>query len=299
MYSKNILQKIRKNGFAYLFIFPNLLLLIVFLVVPIFWIILISFQRGGLIGGMEFVGLRNYSGVFSDSFFVKAVLNNLKYTAIMVPVAQVLTLSVALLLNSISQKKWVNLFRSLLYLPMLGSTVGASIAAILLIYPEIGPIWKLFDFLGIPNPKWFADPRLVLVSIGVVEFWKGNAFYIITYYAALSNVPAELIEAAHLDGAKYLQRLFSVILPMIKPIISFGVIMACIWSLQLFDSVYVLTRGGPQDASSTMVWYIYKNIFHFNRAGVGGTMVVFLLVLTGVITLLNLRILGFGREESR
>ena len=299
MYLTNTLEKIRKNGFAYLFILPNFILLTVFLLVPIFWIILISFQRGGLIGGMEIVGFRNYSAIFQDRFFTTAILNNLKYTAIMVPVAQVLTLSVALLLFSISQKKWVNIFRSLLYLPMLGSTVGAAIAAILLIYPEIGPIWKLFDLMNIPNPKWFADPRLVLFSIGVVEFWKGNAFYVITYYAALSNVPEELIEAAHLDGANYRQRLFSVVLPMIKPILSFGVIMACIWSLQLFDSVYVLTRGGPQDASSTMVWYIYKNIFHFNRAGVGGTMVVFLLVLTGIITILNLRILGFSREETR
>lgn len=273
-----------------------MILILVFLVVPLFWIMVMSFQKGALVGPLEFVGLSNYLNIFKNSGFVKSILNTLKYAVIMVPVAQVVTFSISLLLYSLSQKLALNTFRALLYLPMLGSTVTASIVAILLVYPDVGPITRLLNFLHIPSPLWFMDPKLVLVTIGLVEFWKGSAFYVITYYAALSNIPKELIEASKIDGANYFQTLFYIILPSIKAVISFGVIMASIWSLQLFDSVYVLTRGGPMDASSSIVWYIYKNIFSFNKVGVGATMVTILMVITGIITFLNFKILRVGKE---
>ena len=185
----------------------------------------------------------------------------------------------------------------MLFIPLLSSIVVAAIVWRYLVYPEYGPLSKILDFLHIPSPNWFGDAKIVIFTIVAVELWRGLPFYIVTFLAGLQSVPKDMVEASYIDGANYFQSLFHVILPSMKPVLTFCLVMATIWALQLFDSVYVLTRGGPSNASSTIVWSIYENIFFFNRVGRGATMSVLLILLIAVMTFLNLKLTRFREEQ--
>ncbi len=288
-------NNIKKNRFAYFLITPNIVLFTVFLMVPFIWIIMLSFQKGTILEPKTFVGLNNYINLMTNTLFLKSILNTLKYMVIIIPSVFLFSMIIALLLNSI--KRFQNFFRMLLFIPLLSSIVVAAIIWQLMVYPEFGPLSMILEFLHIPSPNWFGDPRIIIFTIAMVELWRGAPFYIVTFLAGLQTVNKELIEASYIDGASYFQSLFYIIIPTIKPVLTFCLVMATIWSLQLFDSVYVLTRGGPANASSTMVWYVYENIFFFNRVGRGATMSVILIVLTALMTIINLRLTKFHKQK--
>lgn len=290
----NLFSNIKKNKIAYLLISPNMIFFIIFMLIPFFWIIILSFQEGGILEPKIFVGFKNYLALLTNKIFLKSILNTLEYIIIIIPLVFFISMVVALLLNSI--KKFQHLFRALLFIPLLNSAVVAAIIFRFLLYPEFGPISVILKFFHLPVLNWFGDAKIVLFTIAIIELWKGAPFYIVTFLAGLQGVPKDMIEASYIDGANYFQTLFRVIFPNIKPVLTFCLVMATIWNLQIFDSIYVLTRGGPANASSTMVWYIYENIFFFNRVGRGATMSVILILLTAIMTFINLRVTKFQEQ---
>jgi multiple sugar transport system permease protein len=285
-----------KNRNAYFLIAPNIFFLVLFLIAPFVWVIVLSFQKGSVLGPRTFVGIANYLDLFRNKLLLKSILNTLKYTVTVIPSVFVVGMIVALLLNRI--KKFRNFFRTLLFIPLLSSIVVAAIIWRYLVYPEYGPVSRILEFLRIPAPNWFGDARVVIFTIVLVELWRGLPFYIVTFLAGLQSVPKEMVEASYIDGAGYFQSLFHVVFPSMKPVLTFCLVMATIWALQLFDSVYVLTRGGPSSASSTIVWSIYENIFFFNRVGRGATMSVVLILLIALMTFINLKITRFQEEQA-
>lgn len=284
-----------KNRNAYFLIAPNIFFLVLFLIAPFVWVLVLSFQKGSVLGPKTFVGFANYLDLFRNKLLLKSILNTLKYTVTVIPSVFVVGMIVALLLNRI--KKFRNFFRTMLFIPLLSSIVVAAIIWRYLVYPEYGPVSRILDFLHIPAPNWFGDAKVVIFTIVLVELWRGLPFYIVTFLAGLQSVPKEMVEASYIDGASYFQSLFHVILPSMKPVLTFCLVMATIWALQLFDSVYVLTRGGPSSSSSTIVWSIYENIFFFNRVGRGATMSVVLILLIALMTFINLKITKFQEEQ--
>ena len=292
---KTILTKARKNKIAYILIAPNMIFFIIFLVVPFFWIITLSFYKGSYLSQLAFVGFDNYAKLVTNKLFYKSILNTFKYTVTIIPSVFIVSMIVALLLNSIV--KLQHLFRTLLFIPLLSSIVVAAIIWRYMAYPEYGPISVFLKFFHLPSPNWFGNPKIVMFSIALVELWRGAPFYTVTFLAGLQSVPREMIEASYIDGANYFQALFRIVFPSMKPVLTFCLVMSTIWALQLFDSVYVLTRGGPAEASSTMVWYIYKNIFFFNRVGRGATMSVVLVVITAIVTYINLKVTRFQEQR--
>ena len=293
--TKKFFENVKKNKFAYVLVAPNIFLLFLFLIIPIFWIILLSFQEGGILEAKTFVGFRNYINLISDKIFLNSILNTLKYMIIIIPLVFIIPMIIALLLNSV--KKLRNLFRMLLFIPLLSSVVVAAIIWRYMVYPDFGPLSLILNLLHINSPNWFGDSSIVLFTIAIIELWRGAPFYIVTFLAGIQSVPKELTEASYIDGANYFQTLFRVVFPNMKPILTFSLVMATIWNLQIFDSIYVLTKGGPSEASSTMVWYIYKNIFFYNKVGRGATMSVVLILLTAIITFINLRITKFHKQS--
>lgn len=292
---QNVFISLKKNKIAYGLVAPNLIFFILFLVIPFIWIVILSFQEGSVAGPKFFIGLDNYKHLLTNKLFLKSILNTLKYSVIIIPTVFIISMIVALLLNSI--KRFQQFFRTILFIPLLSSIVVAALIWRFLVYPESGPFSIILNFLHLPSPNWFGDPNIVLFTISMVELWRGAPFYIITFLAGLQSVPRDMIEASHIDGANYFQTLFRIVFPNMKPVLTFCLVMATIWSLQLFDSVYVLTRGGPAESSSTMVWYIYKNTFFFNRVGRGATMSIILIILTAILTLINLKMTKF-REQT-
>jgi ABC-type sugar transport system permease subunit len=292
--TNNLIFNIKKNKIAYLLITPNMIFFIIFLLIPFFWIILLSFQKGGILEPKVFIGLKNYESLLTNKIFLKSILNTLEYIAIVIPLVFVISMVVALLLNSI--KRFQNFFRALLFVPLLNSAVVAAIIFQFLLYPDYGPLSIILKFLHFPVINWFGNAKVTLFTIALIELWKGAPFYIVTFLAGLQGVPKDLTEASYIDGANYFQTLFKVVFPSMKPVLTFCLVMATIWNLQIFDSIYVLTRGGPANASSTMVWYIYENIFFFNKVGRGATMSVVLILLTAIMTFINLRITKFQEQ---
>lgn len=284
-----------KNRNAYLLIAPNFLFLFAFLVAPFLWVFVLSFQKGTILSPKTFVGFDNYLDLAKNRLLLKSILNTLKYTVTVIPSVFVVGMVIALLLNGVRRLR--NFFRTLLFIPLLSSIVVAAIVWRYLVYPDYGPLSRLLGFLGIPAPNWFGDSRIVIFTIVMVELWRGLPFYVVTFLAGLQSVPREMIEASYIDGASRFQSLLHVVFPSMKPILTFCLVMATIWALQLFDSVYVLTRGGPSSASSTIVWSIYENIFFFNRVGRGATMCVVLIVLISVMTVFNLKVTRFHEEQ--
>jgi ABC-type sugar transport system permease subunit len=284
-----------KNRNAYLLIAPNFFFLFVFLVAPFLWVVVLSLQKGTILGPKSFAGFNNYLDLVKNRLLVKSILNTLKYTVTVIPSVFVIGMVIALLLNGIRRLR--NFFRTLLFIPLLSSIVVAAIVWRYLVYPDYGPVSRLLGFLGISAPNWFGDSRIVIFTIVMVELWRGLPFYIVTFLAGLQSVPREMIEASYIDGASRFQSLLHVVFPSMKPILTFCLVMATIWTLQLFDSVYVLTRGGPSSASSTIVWSIYENIFFFNRVGRGATMCVVLIVLISVLTFVNLKVTRFHEDQ--
>jgi ABC-type sugar transport system permease subunit len=291
---KKTFRIIMKNRNAYLLIAPNFFFLFLFLIAPFIWIVILSLQKGSVLGPKTFVGLTNYVELFKNPMLLKSIGNTLKYTITVIPSVFVFGMIVALLLNGIRRLR--NFFRTLFFIPLLSSIVVAAVIWRYLVYPDYGPVSKILNFIHVSSPNWFGDPKIVIFTIVAVELWRGLPFYIVTFLAGLQAVPREMIEASYIDGANYFQSLFRVVFPSMKPVMTFCLVMATIWALQLFDSVYVLTRGGPFRASSTIVWSIYENIFFFNRVGRGATMSVILILLIAVLTFVNLKVTRF-REE--
>jgi ABC-type sugar transport system permease subunit len=284
----------RKSRNAYLLIAPNFILLFAFLVAPLVWVLVLSLREGTLLGPKSFVAFSNYAALVKNRLLLKAILNTLKYTVSVIPAVFVSGMVVALLLNSIRPGR--DFFRALLFIPLLSSIVVAAIIWRFLAYPEYGPLSRILGFLHIPSPNWFGDSHIVIFTVMAVELWRGLPFYIVTFLAGLQSVPQEMIEAGTIDGANRAQSLFFIVFPNMKPVLTFCLVMATIWALQLFDSVYVLTRGGPSSASSTIVWSIYENIFFFGRVGRGATMSVVLILLISVTTFINLRVSRFSEQ---
>jgi len=284
-----------KHRNAYLLIAPNIFFLLLFLIAPFIWVLILSFQKGSVLGPKTFIGFTNYIDLIRNRLLLKSILNTLKYTVTVIPAVFIIGMVIAILLNGIRRLR--NFFRTMLFIPLLSSIVVAAIVWRYLVYPEYGPLSKILDFLHIPSPNWFGDAKIVIFTIVAVELWRGLPFYIVTFLAGLQSVPKDMVEASYIDGANYFQSLFHVVLPSMKPVLTFCLVMATIWALQLFDSVYVLTRGGPSNASSTIVWSIYENIFFFNRVGRGATMSVLLILLIAVMTFLNLKLTRFREEQ--
>lgn len=288
-------RSIVKHRNAYLLIAPNIFFLLLFLIAPFIWVLILSFQKGSVLGPKTFIGFTNYIDLIRNRLLLKSILNTLKYTVTVIPAVFIIGMVIAILLNGIRRMR--NFFRTMLFIPLLSSIVVAAIVWRYLVYPEYGPLSKILDFLHIPSPNWFGDAKIVIFTIVAVELWRGLPFYIVTFLAGLQSVPKDMVEASYIDGANYFQSLFHVVLPSMKPVLTFCLVMATIWALQLFDSVYVLTRGGPSNASSTIVWSIYENIFFFNRVGRGATMSVLLILLIAVMTFLNLKLTRFREEQ--
>jgi len=290
-----VLKGIKKYAIAYLFILPNFVFFFLFFLIPFVWVIWLSFHGGGVLGGYRFAGLDNYQAVSRDPIFWKAIYNTFCYLAIILAAIFTIPLAIAILLNHVSRLK--GFYRAAIFFPQLSSVVVASIIWLYLLYPTVGPISMVVRLFGFTPPNWLGSPWLALPTVAAVEYWRSTGFYVLLFFAGLQNISPELYEAAMIDGANTWQKFLYITVPSLRPILLFALVMGTIWNIQLFDSVYILTKGGPGYATTTVVWYIYENAFRWNALGKGATMSFFLLILTGMLAFIQLKVIGFGREQ--
>jgi len=268
---------------------PNLVLFALFNYRPLIYNAYLSFTDWNMISPVaDFVGLANYREVFSSAEFRRALLNTFVLMLGSVVSTLVLGLALALLLNQ--QLRFRNAARSVLFAPYILSGAAIAVVWVYLFDPNYGLIRNLVAPFGLLSPNWLRDPSWAMLAVTIVYVWKNVGYTLVIYLAGLQAIPRELYEAATTDGANAWQRFRHVTLPGLSPISFFLVVTSVLFSFQnTFDIIHVLTRGGPVDATTTLIYYLYEQGFVVFNAGRAGVAAVVLFVLLFVFTVLQVR----------
>lgn len=280
-------KTVREALAGWLFLTPNMLLLGLFVLVPLVWAVVISFQKTNGFGVGEFVGVANYERLISDPLFWRATANTLLFTLIVTPLSMGLGLGAAVLFNSILPARGV--FRSILIVPMAISGVATALIGVLVFNENNGILSNLIRFIGLPSVNWQSGGFAAFVSVVLVTLWWRVGFNMLIYLAGLQGIGPELYEAAELDGAGSWARFRNVTAPLLGPSSFFLLILNVIYSFQVFDIVFVMTGGGPQNATSVLVTYAYDTGFVTRDQGYAAAIGVVLLLVTFVFTAVRWR----------
>jgi ABC-type sugar transport system permease subunit len=281
--------KLKRALTGYAFISPNLVFFAVFLLVPLVWVFWFSLKSGGVIGPTKFVGFSNWIEAFKDPLALQSLKNSTMYAFIAIPGMLVLGMIVALFLRNIRKSQTV--LRASVYFPVLAPIVVAGLIWFFMVHPDFGALNLIMRAFGGESLNFLGTTALALPTIAAVEVWRGVGFWAVYFLAALLALPSELYQAAQLDGANSWQRFFHLSLPLLRPTILFALVLATIYNLQIFDTVFVMTDGGPANSTATIVWYIYRNLFTYSNVGYGATLSFVLLVVILILTLIQMRLL--------
>jgi len=280
-------QKFKWHSWAtpWILIFPTLVGLLVFRLIPIVSSLVLSFTKWNLITDPVFIGIKNFRELFADPDFWKIVGNTLKITLGYVAGSMVFGLLLALLVNN--KIRGMNFFRAAIYMPVITSSVAVGIVWTRILGPKYGILDFLLKKIGITAPYWLQDPNLALWTLTFVQVWKMSGYYMILFLAGLQSISHEVIEASIVDGATPSQRLFRVTIPMLAPTTFFVLTVAIMDAFKNFELIYAMTMGGPQNATNTLVYSVYLNAFSYNRVGYAEAIAWVLMVLVGALTILN------------
>jgi len=271
---------------CYMFIGLAVVGFLVFQVGPIGVSAYLSFTNSELIGTPAWIGLKNYAEMLQDPLLWQALKVTMLYAAVTVPLALVVSLALALLMNQ--NIRGVAVFRTVYYLPAVISGVAVAVLWRWIFNPEFGVLNVLLRYVGIKGPAWLLDPHTALPSLMLMSLW-GIGGGIIIYLAGLQAIPTELYEAAEIDGGGRRAKFRHITLPMMSPVIFFNVVTGAIWTFQEFTRVYVMTQGGPSNATLFYGLYLYRNAFSYFQMGYASALawVLFLVIL--LMTLLLFR----------
>jgi ABC-type sugar transport system permease subunit len=280
----------RQTRVAYAFLAPGLLLFAAYRLYPLLEGLRLSFTNARLGRPLQqWVGLANYTRLLEDTRFHVSLWNTALYTvASTLPILAV-PLALALALN---RGRLKNLLRSVFFFPFTLSVVTVGLAWLWLLDPVVGPFNYYLRALGAPTRSWLADPHTAMAAIILTTVWWVTGYYLVIYLAGLQDIPRELYEAAALDGASGPRAFVAITLPLLRPVLLFVVVTHVIGSFQLFGQVFVLTNGGPGDATRTVVQHLYETAFqNFFQFGAASAMAWVLFAVILIFSLVQFRLL--------
>lgn len=285
------MKSVMSNKFIItLYVLPALILILLLIYIPIVLTGYYGLMEWNGIGKMKFIGLENYIELVQDKKFWQSTWHSL-LLGIFSTVSLVGYLILSLILAS--KIKGANFLRKIYLIPMLLSSVAIGQLWAKIFDPTNGMLNRLLIMLGVDHPPlWLADSNIVLYALFIPIVWQYAGFYIIIFYAALKNVPEELIEAAKIDGANPIQIAYKIKIPLITGVIKVMVILAIVGSLKYFDLIFVLTGGGPNGASEVMASYMYTEAFSKYNFGYGSAIGFGLLVICLIMTWLIQKLLS-------
>lgn len=272
----------------YIFIAPNVVVFAVFMFVPILLAFYISLNEWTLIGTPTFVGLGNYLDMLEDSEFLRAFYNTGVYTLGTVPTSIALGLVVALGLNLKLPGR--TLLRSIFFVPVIISLVAVALIASWIFNDNYGIINAALSAVGIGDVPWLSSARWAMISLIIATLWIRLGFNMVIYLAALQSIPTELYDAARVDGASGWRRFRHITWPLLGPTTFLLVIINIIYSLHVFDLIYVMTGGGPGFSTTVLVQYIYQMAFTEGQMGYASAIGVVLYLLLLVFTVFQWRV---------
>jgi multiple sugar transport system permease protein len=267
---------------------PSVLLLGLFGMVPVVWAFVLSFQRNDLQTAARWVGVYNYRELVHDPVFRESIRHTIVYTVLFVPITLVLSLLVAAALNR--KIRGITIYRLAVFVPVVTSTVATGVIFTWLLDPDFGIVNATLHRLGLPTFGFFASPHQALFAIVGMTVWGWVGFGALIFLAALQSVPRDLIEAAQIDGCSKTGAFWRIQVPLLRPVSAFLLVWLTINSLQLFDEVYVTTKGGPLHSTTVMVYYLYQEAFSYFHAGYAAAIACVLFVAIVVITIVQMRL---------
>jgi multiple sugar transport system permease protein len=272
----------RESLAGYLFIAPQLIGIIVFVLIPLGLVVYYSFHEWNVLAGtFRFIGVANYQKLASDPALPDVLLASALFSAGLV----VFNLSLALLLAILVNQKLrgIAIFRTLFFSPVVVSLVAWTIVWGFLLQAN-GGINGLLAMVGISGPNWLRTPTTAMISVITVQVFKNVGLNMVLFLAALQGVPRELYEAARVDGASSFKQFRRITVPLISPTILLTMIITIVGSLQVFAQIAVLTQGGPGMSTTVLVYYLYQQAFQFHRFGYGATLAIALFVVVALLT---------------
>ncbi len=283
------LKRRREARFAWLLILPTVLFVTVFTAAPIVFSFILSFFSYSVIKPAHWIGLANYNSLLHDSNAQRAFGVTILLTAGIV-IAEVVV-GLALAVGVQRRMNWARpIFRSAFFVPLLVSGASISIVMSYIFDPQFGVVNYYLQLLGLPQIPWLDSTWGAIATVMIVVTWQQLGFTFIVFSAALGAVPRELVEAARTDGAGGWRIFRKITVPMISPSILFTVTVGVIGTLQLFDQPYVLTKGGPGNATTTVVLDMYQQAFQNLRFGYASSISVILFIVVLIATFLQFRI---------
>ncbi|MDO5661084.1 MAG: sugar ABC transporter permease [Brachybacterium sp.] len=273
---------------AWGFLAPDLIGLLAFIILPILLALGMSFMSVSGFGAVHFVGLENFSRLVDDARLPRALMITFGYAALAVPLSYVVGLSLALLLED--KVKGGGLIRTMVFVPYVLSLVVVALIWEFLLVDKTGVVPTLLAPVGLGDISWLGDPRYALLSVVIITVWSQAGYQMLLFLGGLGGIPKDYYDAAAIDGAGWWRRLHSITLPMLRPTSFFIILtsaMGCITGAQAFDLVFMLTRGGPANATLTMPFYIYEQAFTYNDLGYAAALTLVLVAVLMIAVMLT------------
>lgn len=274
---------------------PSMTIITVFIIIPIIYSLYMSLHDWNIMYNIkDFIGFGNYKEVFQDERFFNALKNTLIYTVSYVPILVILSLALAAFIN----EKFIasGFYKTVLFIPAITSMAIIAIIFRFLLDGDIGYVSLALRKLGFSVPDFLRDPETAMWSVVLTSVWRWVGFYMVIFLSGFNSIPDSLYEAAEIDGAGKLRQFFSISLPLLMPTISFTLITNLINSFQVFDPVYVMTKGGPMFSTEVLVYYVYYMGFNVFDMGYASSMAFILFLIILVFTLIQLK--GFMKSDS-
>ncbi len=278
-----------------LFLLPNLLIFGLFIIIPAFQGLRLSFMRWGVFTPKEFIGLANFKNLFSDEVFWITFKNTLVYSVCTVICLLVSSLFLALLLSR-NKIKGEKVFRATFYIPALISLIAVGIAWRFILGDEMGIINYILRSMNLNPVGWLTNKNIAMLSVILVTVWAQSGYYMIMFIAGLQAIPIELYEAAKIDGASSFDSFKRITIPMLKSTILVVLVLATIQSFKAYELIVTMTKGGPGYSTKFVVQQVYQVAFLEDRFGYASAMSMILMIVIALFTLIQFK--TTGKEES-
>jgi len=281
-------NRVRETIAGFLFLTPNFFGFLAFSLIPIIVSFTLTFTRWNLASPPQFIGVKNYIMLFQDDLFWKYLWNSFYYSIFTVPLTMMIGFSLAYLLNR--KIRGVVFFRTIYFLPGVTLIVAVAVIWSWLYNADFGLFNYALQIIGIKGPNWLQSRTWAMPAIILMGIWKGAGYAMLIYLAGLQSIPGEYYEAAEIDGAGWWKQIQHITIPLIAPTSFFILVTSTIGAIQGFDQFYVMTRGGPAGATTTLVYYVFQNAFEWFNMGYAATIATVLFIIIMMMTVIQWRL---------
>ena len=279
-------SKDKENLYGWLFVLPGFMVLAVFWIWPVADSIYLSFSDWDMISpDYKMVGLKNYISLLGSTTFEQALTNTFVFAVGVTVPTLILGFIIAVIMNHASFG--VGIYRTIMFAPYITPMIAASIVWSWIYEPRVGILNFLLNCVGLPGSKWNQSMSTAMLSVIIITIWKQAGYTMIFYLEGIRKVPRGLLEAAEIDGASPFQRLMHIVVPMVSPTTFFLVIMSTIATMQAYDQIQVLTKGGPAGATRTILYYYYQEAFSKFNTGKASAIALVLVIITVGLSLIE------------